>query len=345
MKGKPVPRRTLAFMFGLAIAIQVPIGQVVGTAAALAAGLPASACHDATPAKYLPAVDPAPLDPAVAGSQARAKEAALAIYDPEKGNRDLSTGTTENFAREVVRKDAILSTLTKRASVTILPDRATLERECAHSSTPGVAGAFARLADSFSNRAAATFSSGPGYAWVDWINQQGQLQSTWCGPATISEMATTQANNGMLTGPVSQATAASYTGTDANGTSVDNQVAGINAYVGQPVAHWNYFSFVWVSSSPTSADNTNFYNRLDYDIRNGFTLSGDAYELAGQPHLVGHPVNQTIFHWFQVGGYQQSGAQAYYSDSATTVWSSVPAFSWYDLPTMVGIFGGRGYAW
>ncbi len=320
-------RRTLAFVFAFVFAMQVPIGQVLGTAAALAAGSNTNPCHDPTPAKYLPAVDPAPLDPATARTESAAKEAALALDDPEKGNRDLSTGTADAFAREVARKDAILATLTKRASVTILPDRATLERECSRAGISGPAAAFSRLADSFSTEAAASFSSGSGYAWVDYINQQGQQDPTWCGPATVSEMATTEANNGMLTGPVSQTTAATYMGTNADGTTVGNQVAGINNYVAQPIVHWNYFAFVWVSTSPTSTDNTNFY------------------ELAYQPHLVGHPQNQTIHHWFQVGGYQQSGAQAYYSDSATTVWSTVSAFSWFDLPTMVGILGGFGYAW
>ena len=102
-----------------------------------------------------------------------------------------------------------------------------------------------------------------------------------------------------------------------------------------------------VSTSPTQTDNTNFYNRIDYDVRRGLPLAGDAWELAGSanPHLVGHPVTQRILHWFEVAGYQQYGSQVYYADSATSVWSGVPPFSWFDLPTMVQILGGMGYAW
>lgn len=343
-KGSPVPKRSVAFVLALALAAQVPFSQVIGTAAALAAGLPANPCHDPTPARYLPAVDPASLDPAVAQSMAEQKTAALQVNDPERANRDLSTGTAAAFAADVARKNAILATMPRRASVTILPDRATLERECARAGASTAERAVARLADAFSPQAAAT-STGPGYAWVDWVNQQGQQQNTWCGPATVSEMATTMANNNLLTGPVSQSAAAASMGTDINGTDVTHEVAGINQYVAQPVVHWNYFSFVWVSTSPTQTDNTNFYNRIDYDVRNGFPLAGDANEAASQPHLVGHPLNQNIKHWFQIAGYQQYGAQVYYSDSATTIWPAVPAFSWYDLPTIVGIFGGLGYAW
>ena len=70
----------------------------------------------------------------------------------------------------------------------------------------------------------------------------------------------------------------------------------------------------------------------------------DGWEEIGGPHLIGHP-NQRIFHWFQIGGYGSYGASIYYADSATSVWSGVQPFSWYDRDAMVVILGGRGYAW
>ena len=85
-------------------------------------------------------------------------------------------------------------------------------------------------------------------------------------------------------------------------------------------------------------------NNLDYDARNGWPVVADAWEEIGGPHLFGHP-NQRIFHWFELGGYGSYGASIYYADSATSVWSGVPPFSWYDRDAMVVILGGRGYAW
>ena len=85
-------------------------------------------------------------------------------------------------------------------------------------------------------------------------------------------------------------------------------------------------------------------------------IARNAYEVGGYypnglpyPHLKGHP-NITIFHWFEIGGYQGGytagpGTSIYYADSATSVWTSVPQFSWYDAWTLVVILGGRGYIW
>lgn len=89
---------------------------------------------------------------------------------------------------------------------------------------------------------------------------------------------------------------------------------------------------------------------MNSDISLGWPMAGDAWEVGGSdpsvyPHPVGHPQLATIFHWFMIGGYQNYHGQDYYADSATTVWSGVNSFSWYDEYTLVTILGGRGYAW
>ena len=130
---------------------------------------------------------------------------------------------------------------------------------------------------------------------------------------------------------------------NANGTSVAQEVNGLNHYVGVPDFHYNYYGFVAMSYTPTSSDRSLFESRLDTDVSQSSPVAGDAWEVAGDVHLVGHPVNQTIFHWFEIGG--RSAAQTYYADSATSVWSGVPAFSWYNTSTLETILGGRGYIW
>jgi hypothetical protein len=61
-------------------------------------------------------------------------------------------------------------------------------------------------------------------------------------------------------------------------------------------------------------------------------------------------MNQTIFHWFDIRGYQASGGVTDYEDSvhgASSIgWSSaVPAYSALASSTIVSILGARGYDW
>src|SRR5436190_15885557 len=79
-------------------------------------------------------------------------------------------------------------------------------------------------------------------------------------------------------------------------------------------------------------------------------LVGDAWEAPVGPHLVGHPTNREIFHWFEIRGYQNSGGSTMYEDSvhgaSSISWSgSVPAYSTLATSTVVTIISGRGYVW
>jgi hypothetical protein len=134
-------------------------------------------------------------------------------------------------------------------------------------------------------------------------------------------------------------------GTNSNGTSVSAMVEGLNNFVGRPIAGWNYYAFVWIPFYPTQWDKNRFISHLDYDVRRGWPVAGDAWEYPYQPHLRGHPSHMEILHWFEIGGYGAYGDSTYYIDSATTVWSSVQPYNWFDTWTLVVILGGRGYAW
>jgi hypothetical protein len=66
--------------------------------------------------------------------------------------------------------------------------------------------------------------------------------------------------------------------------------------------------------------------------------------------LAGHPENQEIFHWFDIRGYQNSGATTEYEDSVhgapSIGWSAtVPAYSSLASRTVVMILAARGYDW
>jgi hypothetical protein len=131
---------------------------------------------------------------------------------------------------------------------------------------------------------------------------------------------------------------------DANGYPVPevlNANEGLNNYVA-----------VGLPWAPTRHDIKAYEIDLVTDINHngGVPLAGDAYEVAGGPHLVGHPVNQSIFHWFDIRGYKNSGATTDYEDSvhdASSIgWAAtVPAYSSLPSATIVNIVGARGYDW
>ena len=114
----------------------------------------------------------------------------------------------------------------------------------------------------------------------------------------------------------------------------------------------NAYVAVALPWSPTNAQVRAYENDLVTDINHngGAPLAGNAYEVPGGPHLVGHPVNQEISHWFDIRGYQNSGATTEYEDSvhgASSIgWSAaVPAYSALSSATIVNILGARGYVW
>jgi hypothetical protein len=183
-------------------------------------------------------------------------------------------------------------------------------------------------------------------------NQQGQLNGYYCGPAAEAEIM------GLFYVTYDQNTQASYLRTTTGGTAWSGVNANIPApwptgYPMRDVLDYEYdvnlgsnpsYLVAGLPYTPSQTDINNYINRMTADVSNYWPVIGDAWEVAGYAHLTGHPKNQTIYHWFTIIGYHNYGNQTWYEDSATTVWSTVPAYtSNFDTPTIVGILGGRGY--
>ena len=177
-------------------------------------------------------------------------------------------------------------------------------------------------------------------------SQQPQVRNYFCGPAAVSEMLA------QMKVTLPQRAAARDLGTTPGGT--DWSDAG-----GYPVpkvlnANQKLRDYVAVGLpwTPTAAQVKTFEVDLVADINHGagVPMAGNAYEVPGGPHLVGHPPGQTIMHWFDIRGYSQSGAVTDYEDSvhgaASIGWSAaVPAYSALASATIVNIVGARGYVW
>ena len=184
-------------------------------------------------------------------------------------------------------------------------------------------------------------------------NQQAQQTGYWCGPAAVSEAL------GQRSYSLSQTSAASQLKTDATGTAWSGIYVSTSPSTGYPVADVmnNRTGSTWyvpisVSSTATSADKTNYRTALVTDVGNaGYPLIGDAWEHPYQDHLIGHPRSYEIYHWFDIYGYANSGADTLYEDSvygAVSIgWSSsvLSAYSTMPSDTIVGMLGDRGYIW
>jgi hypothetical protein len=176
--------------------------------------------------------------------------------------------------------------------------------------------------------------------------QRRQVRDNFCGPATVSEML---AQVGVV---LNQPQAARELGTSQSGTDWSDAK-------GYPVpavlnAHQKRTSYVATGLpwTPTSAQISTYITDLVADVSRGagVPMAGNAYEVPGGPHLIGHPPGQEIMHWFDIRGYARSGQVTAYEDSVhgapSIAWSgSVPAYSSLPSATIVDILGARGYVW
>ncbi|MGW1365141.1 C39 family peptidase [Streptomyces chartreusis] len=165
-------------------------------------------------------------------------------------------------------------------------------------------------------------------------NHVAQLYSNYCGPATARMVLKHQGLD------VSQATLASRFGISPGngGTSWDAMLSTLRHYTG-------FYAGEFLPYSPSAADKSLYKNRLMADIATTRdSIAGNVWEVAGGPHLPGHP-NREIFHWVNIRGYSGSGSYSQVQDPATTVWSGVPSQSAVSSDSLVTMMGGRGYQW
>jgi hypothetical protein len=312
---------------------------LIGVAVQVGAGAatPSAACSDPTPYRWLPAGGNVAATRLTSAQVAAlgAQKAALDAGNPA-AQADMQRAAAASPSR--AEKQRRISAMSHTPVTT-----SNLSMDAACGSSGAQRGSLLQQFQNSLGTAAdahAGVDTGYGWAYLNALNQQGQINGYYCGPASVSESSYTEGVG------VSQSTAGSWMGTNSNGTGTTAETNGMNNFVGVPVYGWNFYGWVSVPYTPSSADATTFWNNLQSDISPsvGSTLVGDAYEVVNGPHLNGHP-NQNIFHYFEIGGWNTNSSQVYYADSATTVWSTVPAYSWFDQWTMVVILGGRGYIW
>jgi hypothetical protein len=180
-------------------------------------------------------------------------------------------------------------------------------------------------------------------------NQTPQSTSYYCGPAAVHEALDA------LGVSLSQAAAAAALHTSTNGTGWSQAGTSPSGYPIPDVlnAHQSRNFYVpQAVSAPTSSAINIYEDDLETDVSGwGAPLIGDAWETSSSDyHLVGHPRDRTIFHWFEIRGYANSGASTLYEDSVHNAGSvswhaGVPAYSTLPSSWIVSIVAGRGYVW
>jgi hypothetical protein len=172
--------------------------------------------------------------------------------------------------------------------------------------------------------------------------EQAQVRNYYCGPATVSEMLA------QLGVTLSQPAAARELGTGKSGTDWSDAHGYPVARVLDANQKKNNYVAVGLPWTPRKAQVATYVRDLVTDLSAGLPLAGNAYEVPGGPHLVGHPAGQEIMHWFDIRGYTRSGAVTAYEDSVhgapSVAWSdAVPAYSSLPSSTIVYILGARRY--
>ncbi|CFY09787.1 Uncharacterized [Syntrophomonas zehnderi OL-4] len=173
--------------------------------------------------------------------------------------------------------------------------------------------------------------------------QMIQDNSYYCGPATAAEIIRaktfTSYSQSDLATPLHCTTQGTpwYDGVEGSGYPMEDT---LNSYCNTN----NYIPY------GTTVTASGFQEKVIWDIDNNYGTAGDAYEVSGSNHLVGHPTNRTIYHWFAIYGYQNSGTDILYKDSVAGCsdisWSgNVPASSSMNYTTLAGIVNGRGIIW
>lgn len=181
-------------------------------------------------------------------------------------------------------------------------------------------------------------------------NQTPQSKNYFCGPAAVHEALDAFGVS------LSQGTAAAELRTTTVGTAWSGGGTRPSGYPIPDVLNANQSQNYYVPQSVAVPASSKAISTYDTDLVTDIAavhapLIGDAWETStSDHHLVGHPTDRTILHWFEIRGYDDSGGTTLYEDSvhgATSVsWSaSVPAYSSLPSSSIMSIVSGRGYVW
>jgi hypothetical protein len=353
-------RTTRVVLVSIGVVLAATI--VASPAGTFAGGGQGSSCADPTPLRYLP--KPGTASPAVTDARVLTAIAAYKSQHDTMSPADRALAATGEAASATKMARSRARGVARAANVAHFASRSEAVQACAGTVSAGAATRLGRVAQALAPSAyacAQNVNCDTSLAYIRYLNHQDEGGGgTWCGPATVSMIALTEPGRSYVT----QQTARDYINglqtasnpsrtVEAVGSDDSSVVAALGQYVTGPnLGITNWYVFVAVNGSPTSQQRSDYHARLVDDISNyGYAVAGNTWEVSGanHDHLPGHPTSGgDIFHYIEIGGYDEGAGTDYFADSATGVpgWGAgVPAYSWFDEYKLVTIIGGRGYIW
>ncbi|QHA01185.1 C39 family peptidase [Dehalobacter restrictus] len=173
--------------------------------------------------------------------------------------------------------------------------------------------------------------------------QRSQDTYYYCGPATAQEILKYKTSTLYSQSTLATPLRCNTSGTpwyDGLGTTGYPMADTLNSYIGSTY----YIPY------GTSVNSATFLSNVTWDIVHFYPVAGDAWEVPGGPHLVGHPTGSTIYHWFAIYGINTDTNYIRYADSVAGCsqisWSgNVPTYSDMYYTTLATIVNGRGIIW
>ncbi|HTZ44734.1 MAG TPA: C39 family peptidase [Jatrophihabitans sp.] len=188
------------------------------------------------------------------------------------------------------------------------------------------------------------------------VSYQQQVDSTWCGPATLAIILGYKGWGWSGTASQQQTSAANLLGVPHNGDGTpwqgsDNVPLGgpwVSSYPMQDALNYRdyvktgntYWAVHALPGSPSSGDVTEYKNDLTTDIDLNYPFANNEYAAPGY-EIGKQPGGMWIYHWFAANGYSNSGSTTIFSDPG---WGGGSKSSDTTHNVVVAL-GGRGYIW
>ena len=185
------------------------------------------------------------------------------------------------------------------------------------------------------------------------VGYMTQVNSSWCGPATVAMMATYLGVGWTGTSTAQQNSAASLlASTLADGTAwygADN-VPSFPYGSWYPVADtldyriYQSTGLTWYVAAPVSGTPTSQYvNNLTFDVDDAHPMALNQYSIPGYQFY--YQPNSTWYHWLVARGYSSSGASTVVNDPGWSAGNNATVPSTSGAHSVTYAIGARGYIW
>jgi hypothetical protein len=167
------------------------------------------------------------------------------------------------------------------------------------------------------------------------VQQVGQQQSNWCGPASAYEMMSYHNAWTSQYGSHPSLSQSALAGPDYTNAGATGGTDWVDFDMRRAVNRWRFGSDPNGYVQVTPASSGDLWSKVSYDIIHYWPVAQDMTEVYNGPHYNNHPNRQSdIKHWtVSAGVWVDSGYGdlLYIADSSTTVFVNAQPYFWYGI--------------